>query len=168
MSAPKDWTWTPLSKALAKIDDAEEREAQRRDLWAQIADGRLRYRYRYPSDPPGTYREDPLPDHFFKLGRHNPVFDAVTYGDTTIWLIEIRLPSLPAAGQADAPPPAEPKRGRPSLEDQIRDEGERLQEGGRFYDLASFARAVQRKFKGVKGAGYKTIRKHLAGLWVAP
>jgi hypothetical protein len=163
MSAPKEGTWTPLSKALAKIDDAEEREAQRRDLWAQIADGRLRYRYRYPSDPPGTHREDPLPDHFFKLGRHNPVFDAVTYGDTTIWLIEILLPSLPAAGQADTPAAAEPKRGRPTLKDRIKKEGERLlQEGGRPYPTrASLARAITRRVPDVEE---KTVCTHLRKL----
>jgi hypothetical protein len=161
MNAPKEGTWTPLSKALERVP-VERREAERRDLMAKVADGHLRYRYLDPSDPPGTYREDPLPDHFFKLGRHNPVFDAATYGDTTIWLIEILLPSLPTAEQADIPAAAEPKRGRPTLKDRIKREGERLlQEGGQFKDLASLARAVQRR---VPDAEYKTIRKHLAGV----
>ena len=162
MSSP---TWTPLSKALARIDGAEERAARRRDYMEKIADGRLRYRYRFLSDPPGTYRNDLLPEHFFELGSHNPVFDAVTYGDTTVWLIEILLPSLPTAGQADTPAAAKPKRGRPSQEDEIKEEAERLQQGRPYQTCADLARAVMRR---VKGPRYKTIRKHLDGLWIAP
>ena len=167
MSAPKEGTWTPLSKALAKIDDAAEREAQQRDLWEQIANGDRRYRFRYPSDSPGTYRDDLLPDHFFKLGRHNPVFDAVTYEDTTIWLVEILLPNLPNFEQADTLVAAEPQRGRPSLVDEIKEEAERLQqqEGRRYPTRASLGRAVMRR---VTRAKEKTIYAHLSGLWIRP
>ena len=69
MSAPKvEGTWTPLSKALERVAD-ECRAAERLDLMERVSTGHLRYRYRYPSDPPGTYRYDPLPEHFFQLGR---------------------------------------------------------------------------------------------------
>ena len=168
MSAPAERTWTPLSKALAWIDDDAKMEAMRRDLWARIAAGQLPYRYRYPSDQPGTYRYELLPKYFFELGRHNPVFDAVTYGDMDIWLVEISLPNLPTVQQADAPI-SEIERGRPSLADQFRDEATRLQQGGHRYKArTTLARAVLKRFEGVKGAGYKTIYKHLAEFWICP
>ena len=93
----------------------------------------------------------------------------MTYEDTTIWLIEILLPSLPTAGQADTPAAAEPKRGRSTREPEVRQEAARLQqqEGRRYPTRAALSRAVMRRVNGA-GAKEKTVYKHLDGFWVAP
>ena len=153
MSAPKEGTWTPLSKALAKIDDAAEREAQQRDLWSRslTAIGVTVFGI-YPILQARTGMTC-CPIISSNSWCHNPVFDAVTYEDTTIWLVEILLPNLPNFEQADTPVAAEPQRGRPSLVDEIKEEAERLQqqEGRRYPTRASLGRAVMRRVSAREG-----------------
>ncbi len=161
--------WTPLSQMLRKNS-----ETTRGELLENLP-----YRYRYTTDDPSVWRREPLPRDFFEYGSHDPVFDAVTSGGVTVWMLQVLEPSPPEQApvkpslpepspvEGDAPAPADPKRGRPTLVDEIKEEAERLQkqEGRRYPTRASLARAVMRR---VTGAKEKTIYAHLSGLWIAP
>jgi hypothetical protein len=161
--------WTPLSQMLRKNS-----ETTRGELLENLP-----YRYRYTTDDPSVWRREPLPRDFFKYGSHDHVFDAVTSGGVTAWMLQVLEPSPPEQApvkpslpepspvEGDAPAPADPKRGRPTLVDEIKEEAERLQkqEGRRYPTRASLARAVMRR---VTGAEEKTIYAHLSGLWIAP
>ena len=184
MTAPKGLgTWLLLSKVLAGTR-RDQADACAREILLDVTTGKERIRYLNIDElPPRTeaagyilsapddskshradYRYDPLPPALLRHGRINWIFSSLTLGELSIHHIELFFPGV--APKADAPPLAEPKRGRPTLANRIKEEAERLQqkEGHRYPTRASLARAVMRR---VSGAEEKTIYKHLDGVWVA-
>ena len=125
---------------------------------------------REPTPPPAPtprsgHRYERLPSAFFREGRVNWLFSAVTFGESMILRLEIFFPYVTA--EASAAPPAEVKIGRPSLKDRTQTEGRRLQGGGtRYKSCSAFARAVQFELK--ETVALRTLRFHLREVWINP
>jgi hypothetical protein len=160
--------WTPLSQMLRKNS-----ETTRGELLENLP-----YRYRFTTDDPSVWRREPLPRDFFKYGSHDPVFDAVTSGGVTAWMLQVLEPSPPEQApvkpslpepspvEGDAQADARPRVGRPPVKDAIMAAGRRLQQNKKRYKTrAALAREVH---KVVPDAKYKTVYDRLAGVWIEP
>jgi hypothetical protein len=148
--APAPGTWMLLSKALEHVPDMQK-DAELRALLGQIADRRLKIRYfnygDLSPDPSGDeasprppHREEPLPQHFFRLGRVDLAFSAVSFGERTIHGIELFIPD--GGGEAAAIDRS-PKLGRPGSWRLVREEAERRVASGELFETRiAFARAL--------------------------
>ena len=164
-----------LAEALARVPD-DRREAESRRLVEEIAAGFWRVRYfnfgdiqpeTSPAGPPRPrppHREEPLPEHFFRLGTVNLAFSAVSFGKRTIHGIELLIPD--GAGEAAI----DREQGRPSSKDLIEAEGERLLASGASYrSLAAFAGDVRQRVlqidREAPGTALSTVGHRLRGMW---
>lgn len=151
-------SWMLLSRVLARVPE-DQREAKQRALIERIASGEYRVRYSN-ADELNTHRDgNQLHADFFRLGRVNWVFSALTFGDDTIHQIEIFYPG------AEATP--DRVQGRPSSKVLIEAEGERLVASG-YRSLKAFAKDVQREVRRHRkppGTELGTVRNHLRPIW---
>jgi hypothetical protein len=116
---------------------------------------------KHPNPPRTGHRCDRLPD-YWRDGQFMDTwqFSAVTFGEQMIVELEIFFPGIARDVPAGFLPQKKPKRGRPSKEDAIKAEAERLVRGRHYATRTELARDIMRQV----GRDMKTVCAHLRKL----
>jgi hypothetical protein len=164
-----------LSQVLANIPTWPQKDAEAKRIMLRVADGLEHIRYARPelrviggfehyARTDGLPRHFRLPDAVLRYGEVDG-FSSSLFFNGRRWASDIELFLLDVATETDEAP-TKPKLGRPTLKDQIQEEGRRLQAtGARYRSCRALAKAVLLR---IEGAALNTALKHLKDIWLNP